>query len=242
MASERYSFAAVSEKAPLLGEKKAGIYQKIEVKPMRYADIPRSVDNVQKIMHDEAMMEYLISADTAPFFETRWKLKNSINFADGISQRRMLTVNRGDSQLKYGLPGNTKTGRIYAWLAYFVRLSDPPEVKKRWKECFEKIEALTQSAFGDKVEVMYELQSLATAPEAQGKGFASALVTTVTDMGDADGHDVWVLTTSAYKFYETLGFSIVGEETIGASNPKWDREPVTLRVMLRPANAGRQSV
>lgn len=53
---------------------------------------------------------------------------------------------------------------------------------QRWKECFEKIEALTQSAFGDKVEVMYELQSLATAPEAQGKGFASALVTTVTDM------------------------------------------------------------
>ncbi len=60
-----------------------------------------------------------------------------------------------------------------------VDVTEPP---KRWKECIEKIAALTQSAFGDKVEVMYELQSLATAPEAQGKGFASALVTTVTDM------------------------------------------------------------
>lgn len=58
--------------------------------------------------------------------------------------------------------------------------------------------------------------------------------------GDADGHDVWVLTTSAYKFYETLGFSIVGEETIGASNPKWDREPVTLRVVRDPYTAVRR--
>lgn len=89
MASERYSFAAVSEKAPLLGENKAGIHQKIEVKPMRYgeepyqsnfactahssvsylADIPRSVDNVQKIMHDEAMMEYLIVSSCAATFD-----------------------------------------------------------------------------------------------------------------------------------------------------------------------------
>lgn len=89
MASERYRFAAVSEKTPLLDEKKDGIHQKIEVKPMRYgegpyqsnfactahssvsylADIPRSVDNVQKIMHDEAMMEYLIVSSYAATFD-----------------------------------------------------------------------------------------------------------------------------------------------------------------------------
>lgn len=109
--------------------------------------------------------------------------------------------------------------------------------------------ALAQSSFGDRIEEMYEIQTLGTAPEAQGKGFASALVTTITDMvgvsdeswciyltvvyvqGDADGHDVWVLTTSAYGFYEILGFSIVGQATVGADNPKWDRDPVTLRVV-----------
>ncbi len=49
--------------------------------------------------------------------------------------------------------------------------------------------------------------------------------------GDADGHDVWVLTTSAYGFYEMLGFSVVGEATVGTENPEWDRDPVTLRVV-----------
>lgn len=29
-----------------------------------------------------------------------------------------------------GVPGNGKTRKIYAWLAYLVRLFDPPEVKK----------------------------------------------------------------------------------------------------------------
>lgn len=49
--------------------------------------------------------------------------------------------------------------------------------------------------------------------------------------GDADGHDVWLLTSNAYKFYELLGFSVAGETTVGAEDPTWDQEPVALRLV-----------
>ncbi|KAI0335569.1 hypothetical protein GY45DRAFT_1316922 [Cubamyces sp. BRFM 1775] len=85
---------------------------------------------------------------------------------------------------------------------------------------------MAKDAFGEKVEDMYEVQILATAPEAQGQGYGSALVTAITDKGDADGHDVWLLTSDAYQFYESLGFSIVRSDVVGADNPRWKGGPV----------------
>ena len=44
---------------------------------------------------------------------------------------------------------------------------------------------MVKDVFGERVEEMYEIQVLATAPEAQGQGYGSALVTAVTDkVGD----------------------------------------------------------
>ena len=43
---------------------------------------------------------------------------------------------------------------------------------------------------------------------------------------DADGRDVFLLTGRSHGFYETVGFSIVGEGLLGKSNPKWEEEPV----------------
>ncbi|KAI0375745.1 hypothetical protein BV20DRAFT_959781 [Pilatotrama ljubarskyi] len=144
--------------------------------------------------------------------------------------------------MKYGAPGNNQSSKLYEVLISLLELFDPAEVKRRKKEALEKIQALAKAVFSDKVEEMYEIQALATAPEAQGQGYASALVTTATDMADAAGNDTWVLTTEAYRFYEPLGFVVMGECTVGESNPTWDRPPVILRAMLRYATKGNEKV
>ena len=41
---------------------------------------------------------------------------------------------------------------------------------------------MLKDAFGEKVKEMYEVRTLATAPEAQGRGYGSALVNIVTEM------------------------------------------------------------
>nr|VWP00556.1 Non-canonical non-ribosomal peptide synthetase FUB8 (EC (Fusaric acid biosynthesis protein 8) [Ganoderma boninense] len=111
----------------------------------------------------------------------------------------------------------------------------PQECAKRWKEFGAKAQALVTEAFGEKVKDMYEIQALCTCPDAQGRGYASALVEYVLKQGDADGHDVWLLATDAYGFYEHFGFAVVRSGMIAVDNPAWDGEPITLYIMHRPA-------
>ncbi|KAI0776011.1 hypothetical protein BD413DRAFT_258345 [Trametes elegans] len=115
--------------------------------------------------------------------------------------------------------------------------SAPTELKKRFVEANSKLEAIFKDGLGDKRKDMYELRGLATDPAMQGRGYGSALVTTLIVMADAAGRGIWLLTTSAYTFYEPFGFRVVSSVVIGADNPKWDGEPVTARLMVRPANS-----
>ncbi|KAI0375743.1 hypothetical protein BV20DRAFT_932980, partial [Pilatotrama ljubarskyi] len=93
------------------------------------------------------------------------------------------------------------------------------------------VRSLSQDAFGEHLKDMYDLQMLATAPEAQGQGYGSALVTGVTDMADAEGRDVWVISGDAYKFYERLGFVVVRKAVLGGDNPDWHEEPIPVYVV-----------
>ncbi|KAJ8483307.1 hypothetical protein ONZ51_g4774 [Trametes cubensis] len=148
----------------------------------------------------------------------------------------MLTVNKGDAVMRYGTPGECKALNPWrTFLASLVDKLDTRELAKRKKEADSKIEAMLKDAFGEKVKEMYEVRTLATAPEAQGRGYGSALVNIVTEMGDADGHDVWLITSDAYRFYETLGFSAIRSSFVGGDNPKWKGKPIGIRIMYRPA-------
>lgn len=39
------------------------------------------------------------------------------------------------------------------------------------------------------------------------------------------------MTTDAYRFYEFVGFKLVGERQIAVDNPAWDGAPVTIRIV-----------
>ena len=48
---------------------------------------------------------------------------------------------------------------------------------------------------------------------------------------DAQGRATYLLTTDAYRFYETVGYKLVGEDWLGIDNPKWTGAPVPIRVV-----------
>jgi amino-acid N-acetyltransferase len=59
------------------------------------------------------------------------------------------------------------------------------------------------------------LRSLAVAPEARGLGIASALVARLEDNARACGRqDVWLLTTTAERFFERVGYKSVSREEV----------------------------
>ncbi|KAI0335570.1 hypothetical protein GY45DRAFT_1316924 [Cubamyces sp. BRFM 1775] len=225
------------EVTPLLCDYKGRSYvQNIEVAPMQHDDLVKATDTTHRAFLKEALMVYFSSADTRPFREARNKAQYYLSYDDAIHKQRMLTVNKADALMRYSTPGDPKgLTRWRTFLTALIDKLDNRELAKRKKEVEGKIGAMVEDAFGEKVKDMYEVQALATAPEAQGRGYGSALVTAVTDMGDADGHDVWLITSDAYGFYETLGFSVIRLDFVGADNPKWKGKPVGVRIMYRPA-------
>ncbi|EIW55528.1 uncharacterized protein TRAVEDRAFT_103771, partial [Trametes versicolor FP-101664 SS1] len=108
---------------------------------------------------------------------------------------------------------------------------NPRASHQRRDEFGAAVQAQVQDAFGTRAAEMYEIQGLATAPKAQGRGYGKALVKTITDMADAEGRDVWVITSDARPFYELQGFSVVRTAFIGANNPAWNRAPVVVSIV-----------
>ncbi|OBZ76466.1 hypothetical protein A0H81_03748 [Grifola frondosa] len=43
----------------------------------------------------------------------------------------------------------------------------------------------------------------------------------------------WLITSDAYRFYETVGFSTIAEFEVGDGNPTWNKPPIVVRVMLK---------
>ncbi|MEA3099145.1 MAG: amino-acid N-acetyltransferase [Caballeronia mineralivorans] len=59
------------------------------------------------------------------------------------------------------------------------------------------------------------LRSLAVAPEARGTGIARALVARLEDNARSCGQqDVWLLTTTAERFFERAGYERVSREDV----------------------------
>ncbi|KAI0832528.1 hypothetical protein BC628DRAFT_1414819 [Trametes gibbosa] len=203
--------AGLGETTPLLKvELKA--HKGIQVKPMKYRDLPQAVKTTDKCMKDEPLTRYISFGDTGRFSRIR------------------------------GAPGNGYLTRFYLWPVNLLATLDPETVEARFKAAAEKVKVMTRLALGDEVKNMYQIQVLVTDREIRRWGYASALVTTVTDMGDADGHDVWLLTSNAFGFYELLGFTTVGETTVGGDDPTYNQEPVVVRVMSRPARLTKETV
>ncbi len=60
------------------------------------------------------------------------------------------------------------------------------------------------------------LRSVAVAPETRGRGFARAMVGRVLEPAAARGAGVYLLTTTAERYFATLGFAAVDRSAVPA--------------------------
>ena len=77
---------------------------------------------------------------------------------------------------------------------------------------------------------MIYVNLLATTPSAQGHGYGGALLDAVCAMGDAQEREV-CLNSSNYAntgFYESHGFTVVGQIELGRDNPTWKKDPIII--------------
>ncbi|RPD54390.1 hypothetical protein L226DRAFT_617849 [Lentinus tigrinus ALCF2SS1-7] len=227
--------ASSRESLPLLaGEKAAACLQEhdVQVKPLKYRDIPKAVEGVMKAFANDSMMNYFKDAEPL-VFQARQRLDVATRFADCVHRHKIYTVNRGDSFLYYGVPGDNEYRPPFTWILFLTVKAGGREMRKRKHEFITKAMALIKTAIGDKVEDCFEVQGLGTVPEKQGHGYATALISIVHEMADAQGRATYVITGDAWKYYESVGYKLIGEDWFGADNPNWHGPPGPIRLMLR---------
>ncbi|KAI0674507.1 hypothetical protein C8Q78DRAFT_599617 [Trametes maxima] len=220
-----------AETTPLLVARKA---VPEDVKPLRYRDIVRAIDTHARAFTSDSLMQYFAEVDVTPFSGIRAWLTKILNFSSNVHQRRMLTVDRGGAWLTYIKPGqDTKPNWLIRLIVSGLNMIAAREAIKRRGEVFETIGEMVKSTLGENAKEMYEVQGLATAPELQGRGYGRALVKAVITIAEKDGRDVWVITSDARPFYETLGFGVLQTAHVGSDNPVWKRDPVSVYLMQR---------
>ncbi|KAI9056588.1 hypothetical protein FKP32DRAFT_1478887 [Trametes sanguinea] len=210
-----------------LGEDSSAPLLPAIVEPMKYADIPKAARLTQGAFLHNTLDLYM----RAPAQELRQGITIYIHFIDHIMCGRAWTINHGEATLTIGLP--KEKGRLFMFFLPFFKLFYTKELVKRKVEYREKVAAMINAEFGDNVDGLMEVQGLATAQQRQGSGYGTALMQHANALADSQKLGVYAITSDAYKFYETMGYSLVQEETLGVNNPAWDGEPVHIRLMYR---------
>jgi len=115
-------------------------------------------------------------------------------------------------------------------------LNRSPEQRRRYQEFIEKTKALSDAHLpGDAAKDMVYIDLLATHPDYQGRGNATALLETVLFHADIRGRTVYLFTGNTVNigFYGLFGFEDVGEALLGIDNPTWNGPPVRVPLMIR---------
>lgn len=209
------------------------------VQPMRYTDIPRAVRAMTAASTHDPMHLYLDDAPDAGMSHLRQilrRVKMGTRLAIEIYSGRSFTVERGAATVQMRPPGSDgRTRKIL--LAMWARLPMRKSVEqnRRGEELNKKVEDAIEEAFGNRIEHMYAVESLATDPKMQGRGYGTALVATVTDKADAQWLDTWLISSNVANtgFYEHCGFQTVSTFTLGDGNPTWTKPPVVVTIMIR---------
>jgi len=239
MESEKTRVVYDLEPAEVLDTDLSGRSDRAQVKPMKYSQIPRAIRSIELATAPDPVSEYIdmtpdASKSRIPTHLRRIKL--GLRLAVEICCRRMFTVDQGDAVVQLNPPGpdDILHKTLTAALSKFPRIRSPEQLKRE-QEFVGKSYSALRATLGDRFEDIFSVESLATTPEKQGKGYGTMLVAKITDTADAQGSATWLGSSNVANtgFYEQCGFTTIAEFTLGEVNPTWTKPPVVVRIMLR---------
>ncbi|GBE78169.1 hypothetical protein BKA93DRAFT_302224 [Sparassis latifolia] len=223
-------------------------FKEVVCRPLRYDEISKAVDVTEEAFRDNPLVDYLHNTPDARdsrLVRIGRKAASMIQSSHYVRSKEMLGINGGDGSVMYRSPltllsqprrvlERTLRVILMAILSVCFRLINSREQWQRFQETRKKGDAAAKDSIGDQIEDMFAIDLLAVAPEKQRIGYGSALVGAVTAKADAHSKGTWLITRPPTAgFYERLSFTVVGEYTLGESNPTWTKPPVEMVVMVR---------
>jgi len=219
----------------------------IRVTSLEYSHIPAVMATIDAASINDPLEQYVHNtpdAEKSRLKELLQRARITARYAADVQAKKALTVDKGDAFVTFGLPGRDTT--IHNIVSTILKRTEAfdrsPEQLKRWKELKSKLSVAIEAALGDRLKEMVSLDSLATNPKKQGRGYGTALVASVSAKADAEARSTWLCSSNILNtgFYESCGFTTIAEFTLGEANPTWDRPPVIIRLMERKPQTMRQ--
>ncbi|KAI0796888.1 hypothetical protein C8Q75DRAFT_802560 [Abortiporus biennis] len=149
------------------------------------------------------------------------------------------TIDNGSANIGYVEPYKPRPilDKVLEYLAVLIIIIQTAiqskERTKRHNELRSNLRVhITESLGGRKNEVLY-FRTVATLPMKQGHGYGSTLTRIVTSLGNAQGKDIWLVSSNTAMntgFYTKHGFVTVSSFELGNENPSWKGSPIPIHI------------
>ncbi|KAF7970380.1 hypothetical protein HWV62_24237 [Athelia sp. TMB] len=222
----------------------------VVVTHLTYNQIPKAVRSFKQAFLGNPQLHYLNDTPDKP--EGRWPdIVENIAMYMGTTlfifrgKNIVNAVDKGSSCIYTTLAPNSPKGkqklseRVLEYV--FKRITGilstnslSLQQAERRKEFHSKLDLLLKTALGARQQEMLYVDLLFTAPEAQGRGYASALVRSILAIADSEQRGTWLISgdPANISFYNYHGFETVGEIALGDTNPDWHEAPVVITLLV----------
>ncbi|KAL5530057.1 hypothetical protein ACEPAF_6314 [Sanghuangporus sanghuang] len=216
------------------------------VEPLLPEHLDKAFESIEAALKDDPLAQYLQAGkDRSPVEQTIYKRIWKLQHKRLLKRKAAYTVNGGDAVIiatppdaDFGKP--SPVDRTIDYIVSFIRngllwINRQQEQVKRYRELESKKRKIIENNLGDRVKSMVYIDLFATNPESQGQGYGTALLNTVLFSADIRGRAVFLTigNTSNIPFYESFGFVHVTHFFLGEENPKWDKPPLVVPLMVR---------
>ncbi|KAJ3539695.1 hypothetical protein NM688_g6329 [Phlebia brevispora] len=220
--------------------------------PMQYRDVPavvRMIAQAAEEMYDP--LEHYMN-DTPDKGDAKWKenvayMTQYYHWTKWAYDKKAWTINHDHTDRRSSTPppkdkADSPLDKMLDGIAdYAMASTRTKQQTKRFEEFLEKIRKAVRSSCGDRLQDMFYISGVATAPAKQRRGYASTLMRMACTMADERNSATWLVVGNVpanNAFYAAFGFVTVAQTLLGDEDPDWTEDPVPVDVMVRePSSA-----
>ncbi|KAL4242497.1 hypothetical protein ABKN59_011710 [Abortiporus biennis] len=221
--------------------------EEIQIRQMKYVDIFAATKTSLATTDQDPMHQYLHVSPNTIIEQWLETIMYWIMWTSSIYTGCAWTIDNGSANIGYVEPYKPRPilDKVLEYLAVLIMIIQTAiqskERTKRQNELRSNLRVhITESLGGRKNEVLY-FRTVATLPMKQGHGYGSTLTRIVTSLGNAQGKDIWLVSSNTAMntgFYTKHGFVTVSNFELGNENPSWKGSPIPIHIMVRrvPSN------
>ncbi|KAI0787152.1 hypothetical protein BC629DRAFT_494314 [Irpex lacteus] len=220
------------------------ITEPVVLRKMHFGDIPTAIRVAEEALVEDPLQHYLRDTPDAHtgLFTEEWRFEVGVHFSQTVRKGQTLVIGDRDvdamvtyrpaHEIDDGIDNIVKAVMPFVGAVQSQMLS--PQQRER-AATFAKAFREAVASVGDRIKEMVLLSGLVTRPAKQGRGYGSACVTAITDLADKEGRATWLGSSNVANrgFYESLGFVVIAQITLGETDPTWNEAPLVSDLMIR---------